>query len=86
MNEWKPQLRIPSLPKAEWFLLQALCKRYNLVDSKGKPDITELFTVLLTLGYEVCHYGDGQGEQWLVRLIAEQKERQRDEEAREYPW
>ena len=83
MSEWRPQLHIPALPKAEYMLMREMCQRYNLIGDDGKVNITELFTVLLTLGYEVCQWGDGQGEQWLVRLIAEHRGAK---EPRKYVW
>jgi hypothetical protein len=84
-KQWRPQLHIPALPKAEWFLMNQMCTRYNLVDDKGKPLISELFAVLLALGYEVCHWNDGQGEQWFVRLVQEQLDR-KEGQSREYGW
>jgi len=63
-EQWRSSLRMRQLPKAEYKLMK------SMIDHFGLDDPSELFTVLLRLGYEVLHFGDkGQGKQWFVRTV-----------------
>lgn len=63
-EKWQASLRMRQLPKDEYRLMKALIEQFELQDP------SELFTVLLRLGYEVLHFGDkGQGKQWFIQVI-----------------
>src|SRR5712672_2089963 len=50
------QLRIPYLPRPEYYAMIAMVERWHLEDK------SELFAVLVRLASEVMRYQDGQGE------------------------
>ena len=56
-------LNMKPLPKAEYRLMKALVEHYHL---QGP---SELFTVLLRLGYETMHQHDGKGQLWLFDMV-----------------
>ena len=58
--------RMRQLPRAEYRLMQAMIKRYQLQDP------CELFTCLLRLTYEIIHMqnaGISDGHKYLIQII-----------------
>jgi len=56
-------LKMRQLGKPEYRLMKALLERYQLRDS------AELFSVALSLMYEVSLYKHGEGEKWIAQVI-----------------
>lgn len=61
-------LRMRQLPKSEYTLMKRLIEHFDL------DDPSELYGVLLVLGYEVLQRTDLQGKQWVTRIIGELRE------------
>lgn len=69
--------RMKQLPKAEYQLMKMMIDHFAL------DDASELFTILLRLGYEVAHITETlSGEQWIRRIISTYRDNL--DEVREY--
>ena len=56
-------LRMRQIPKPEYKLMKAMVKKYQLKDE------SELFSIALSLMYEVSLYKNGEGEVWITHVI-----------------
>lgn len=80
MPPFNSPFRMKQLPKAEYRLMKAMIEQYGLTDP------SELFTVLLRLGYEVLHFGDkGQGKQWFIQVVNQWRSNPAEERGYELP-
>lgn len=80
MPPYSTAFRMKQLPKAEYRLMKAMIEKYGL------DDPSELFTVLLRLGYEVLRYGDkGQGKQWFIQVVDTWRSNKGEEREYELP-